>query len=220
MNQAAYLRSGRVLHQAREAYARSLNVMDESDVCIALCAAAFEGFLNEVAFLLRNRLMFPHHTGSAQEVALHEVLVEAEEARMQPVAKYRMGMFALTGKFALKGDIVIKRLATVFRLRNSLLHVKPDVIFEVDRKAGEFKRPKWPPEVDLLVAERVLVAPRDYSETWRTLVSTPPVAAWAYKHVVVAIHSLIAAAPVGSVLRKRLDMGWRSLPNEVTGDAT
>ena len=109
-----YFRSPQVLALARSAYERAAANPAEAEVCIALCAATLEGFLNELAYAIRD------WTGPPVAVALAGLLAEAEEARASPIAKLRFAAYALSGVFPSKGDLEIQRVSALFRLRNSL----------------------------------------------------------------------------------------------------
>jgi len=192
MEHGVYLRSGSTLFQARAAYSRSLESSPESEVCIALCVAAFEGFLNEIPLVVRPF----DFSNDEKAVALSEALLEAEEARLSPVSKYRFAKFVLTDRFPRKGDQDVQRLTAIFKLRNSMLHLKPDPIFNLDPAIQESQSEnKPPPEVALLIAEKVIERPIKFSGSWRTLVSTATVAGWTYENIVATMKSFTAVAP-------------------------
>ena len=181
--------SGHVLLLAKAAYERSAKLSSESEVCIALSAAAFEGFLNELAHMFRN------HEEPESAVALAEVLAEAEDARVSPITKFRLAAFALSGRFPRRDDLTIQRLSALMRLRNSLMHLRPDPVFTLDETyEHQVKNLKPPTEVALLVSEGVVSLPKKYSGSWRQLMSTQEVARWGYNSSVSAMLWLTDAA--------------------------
>ena len=186
--------SGHVLVLARQAYERASAQDTESEVSIALSAAAFEGFLNEIAHSFRDATL------DERAVALAEVLAECEEARLQPVFKFRLAIYALSQKFPSRGDTIVQRLAALMKLRSSLMHLRPEPVFTLDEAQLGYQGEQKPPsEVALLLAERVIVIPEKYSGTWRRLVSTPAVAKWGYNVCVACMRAVAAAAPDGAV---------------------
>ncbi len=195
MPHGAYLRSGSTLGLARAAYQRSLDDAREAEVAITLSAAAFEGFLNDLAFALRT------WTQPDYVVAAADVLAEAEEARLQPVIKYRLAMYALSGRFPRKGDLEVQRLASLVKLRNNLLHIKPEPIFTLDDENPRFDGTDRPPsEVQFLISQGVVVLPPKYGGSWRALITSSAVADWSYRTSVAAMKH-IAATPQDATVK-------------------
>jgi hypothetical protein len=176
---ASKFRSARVLSLAKTAYQRAGTSPDESEVCIALCAATLEGFMNELAFAVRT------WTAPPDAVALAGLLDEAEEARASPVAKLRFAAYALSGDFPLKGEQQIQRVSALFRLRNSLMHLRPEPMFTtIDEHPYIEKNLKHSSEIALLISEGLVSLPTNYTGTWRDLVVQQQVARWAYNTTV------------------------------------
>jgi hypothetical protein len=208
----ASFRSLEVLSLARSAHDRSQAVPAESEVCIALCAAALEGFFNELAFAFRT------WTGSSTAVALAGLLHEAEETHASPVAKLRFAAYALSGTFPSRGDFEIQRVAVLFQLRNSLMHLKPEPIFTLlDGHPYLDKNPKPSSEIKHLMDQGLIRLPSDYTGTWRALVVQQPVARWAYNTAVgtmLWVRQQAKDPPVRSVLNT-ITLGLK----EIDGDA-
>ena len=208
MPHGAYLRSGSTLGLARAAYRRSLEDSREAEVAITLSAAAFEGFLNDLAFALRTWKQ-PDYV-----VAAAEVLAEAEEARLQPVIKYRLAMYALTRRFPQKGEIEVQQLAALMKLRNSLLHIKPEPIFTLDDENPRFDGTDKPPsEVQFLISQGIIVLPPKYGGSWRALVTSAAVAEWSYRTSVSAMKR-IAATPQDATVKGFFTFFTNGVPDD------
>lgn len=198
--------SGHVLHLARAAHQRSLTSRSEAEVCITLCAAAFEGFLNETAHT------FAKFESPESAVALAEILAEAESSRLSAIAKFRMAAFALSGRFPRQGDRVVQRLSALVKLRNAQMHLKPEPVFTLDESHAFYSGPVKPPaEIALLVAEGVIAIPEGFTGTWRQLLSSPAVAQWAYEVTVGAMQWLTSLA-VDQPVRQRLSLQTDGIP--------
>lgn len=178
----ASFRSSQVLFLARSAHDRARTTPGEVEVCIALCAATLEGFLNELAYTFRT------WTGPPSAVALSGLLDEAEEAHASPVAKLRFAAYALGGSFPSKGGYEIQRVTALFRLRNSLMHLRPEPVFTMlDEHPYLEQNLKPPAEIAFLMNEGLIILPPAYTGTWRDLITKQPVARWAYNTVVQTI---------------------------------
>lgn len=198
--------SGHVLLLAKAAHDRSAVSKYEAEVCISLCASALEGFLNETAH------SFSLAESSESAVALAEVLTEAENSHLSPVIKFRLAAFIVSGRFPRRGDMVIQRLTVLIKLRNSLMHLKPEPMFTLDEAHPLHDNPQKPPsEVALLISEGVIKVPKNYSGSWRQLVATPDVARWAYMATVDAMQWLTSVA-VDTLVRERLEFQTQGLP--------
>ena len=177
------LHSRQVLELAAAAYQRSLSWEPEAEVCVTLAAAAFEGFLNELA----ETFAYEGATGSG--ALMSELLAEAEAARSQAIFKFRLAAFALTGKLPSKGDQRIQDLTCLVRLRNSMLHLRPEPMFDLDAEP-HIERPL---QISHLIDRKVIQEPHGYVGSWRQLVSDSRVAKWAFETATEAL-SWIAGA--------------------------
>lgn len=185
------LHTRQVLELAASAYQRSLSWEPEAEVCITLAAAAFEGFLNELAEA------FAYEGATGAGALMSELLTEAEAARTPSIFKFRLAAFALTGTLPCKNDKRVQDLVCLVRLRNSMLHLKPEPMFDLDVESNV----KRPHDVSHLIARGVIEEPSGYFGSWRQLVSDSRVAKWAFETSSEAIQWIANAANEENVVR-------------------
>ena len=205
MIQGTMNHSGHVLVLAKRALERSRTSASEAEVAITLSVVAFEGFLNEAAHTARG------FAGTAPQVdALFDVLEEADAARVQLLAKYRFAMYALTGRFPSKGGSISRELEAAIRIRNGLMHLRPEAVFLLDHEESSDQLLAPPKEVRYLISAGVIDGPLCSGQPWRHVVATPAVAEWAIGVTTRAILSVVESIPDG-YLKQVLAMTTRGL---------
>ena len=130
---AASLNAGSVFLIARDAYARIDDTLPETKggqndaiVAIVFSAAALEAFLSQLAYTAgeTNSILFP---GCHRIELLAVVLREMEEAHASADKEYSVAKMILTGEQFDKSHALFRDLRALFRLRNAIVHMKPDV---------------------------------------------------------------------------------------------
>lgn len=196
-----------LLRIARKGVNRSKREHDQAVVAILFSAAAVEGFLNDV-------MEFSGFIEDDDRLkALHDLLVEAEDQKAQVAFKFQLTNLVLKGTRLNRGDRVSQELELLFKLRNSLIHMRPDrgeaTLFTQKRKRH--------PAADQLVSRGVITAMQaEHARSWVELVSCHAVAKWAYDaatHIAVTIFDLIESDRLKDILVR----AWTDHPNKSIG---
>jgi hypothetical protein len=117
--------------------------------------------------------------------------------------------FGLTETLPRKGDRRIQDLDCLFRLRNLMLHLKPEPMYNLDSESAP--NVKWPPAIAHLIAREVIQEPPGYFGSWRQLVSDSRVARWAFETATDALRWIASAANEENV-RHVLEFGTSGFP--------
>lgn len=172
--------TGHLLVLARRCYERIGAQTSESQIPIILAAVALEGFINDLE----------HHARTASELgspsppiasALARALATAEAERASVLLKIGIAHVVMSGSFPDRGSQPYQDIELLFRLRNLLVHSKPEMV-----EFGEpGKTPDCPKIVRSLASRGVIKTPAaGASVGWQQYVVVPAVAAWAYNTAV------------------------------------
>src|SRR3984957_13601214 len=105
----------------------------EALVSVVFAAASVEAFLNESAFLAKNKARISEEPPIVSAFA--QVMDEAEESRIQIQSKFQLGNLVLTGKTYDKGTAPYQDFSDLIAVRNLLMHGKGNERFlSVDDK--------------------------------------------------------------------------------------
>lgn len=179
--------SGHILDLALQAFDRSKTSPAEAEVALILAAVALEGFLNELGPL---GARFGGHLATR----LRHLLESAEAERVQPVFKYALAYFALTGDALDRGSLVAQDIEALFGLRNLIVHLRPTSIDVLHTSPPTYVPPKWSKSLRHLMNRKVVTIRHEW-ETWLNLVANPEVAKWACNTVIRAMKSLVGNIP-------------------------
>lgn len=124
---------------ARHAYERSDPAADFDNPIIAILfsAAATEAYLSEIVYCAS--------LGSASFPALAQFvdfMEEAEESHVQVRAKYLLAKALVSDKPFDKGSAPFQDFDLLIRLRNDLVHMKPDIVRDEPVKIASIMRAK------------------------------------------------------------------------------
>ena len=186
---------GHLLLQAKKAHQRSLEDDSEALVSIALSAMALECYVND----LTQQTEHPYHSEGNEAVSLLGFsLRKLEQSKASLLTKLECIHFLSLGHELDRGGTLHQDLTMLIRLRNELVHKKPEstgnwglagdeefephkfVKFFADRGVIDRPHPKQPP-------------------TWSQYLSDSAVAAWAHNLVVSVIRQLAEELPQGSL---------------------
>jgi len=189
MKGTAVLNSGALFAIAKRASERAkeedggiFGPVESALVALLFSAATLEGYISEVAFL----------SGAVDTLAAHQSLTslsslvdEIEDSRGSVRLKYLMARAALHGRPFDKGAKPYQDFDLLFRLRDAIVHLKPDTLTGSPQKLLEQLRSRG--LVDL---------PQDGAAVWMLTIATPEVARWACETVGNTIRALFDGVDV------------------------
>lgn len=164
---------------------------------IVFAALAIEALVNEIAEIVM--LYAPHPKWSA----LAELLENAEHERASIELKWYLAVHGLSGQTPDKGAQPFQDLKLLFRLRNQIVHPRPETAFLLDDKADQ---PRVPSLVSAFVARGIIPPPEnEFGQLagHTGYVRTPEVAQWAIK-TAESCRDHLFSSPTDPALRKRL----------------
>ena len=142
------------------------------------------------------------HTDMKRIVAFRELMLEAEAARLQPVAKLRLALFTLTGAAPDRGSLPIQEFEALVALRNLFIHVKPVAVLNLPGESAGTKCERPPAPVRHLANRKVIIIPKKNPYSWPLLAATPAVASWAHDTAVDTRRLLVQSISRRSQFRK------------------
>jgi hypothetical protein len=183
MSGSFFLNAGVLFKTAVTAYERTKTApsdtaggQNDALVAILFSAATLEALIMEVALLAEISTGPP---ASDRIIALAGILDEAEKSRGSPKLKYLIAKAILSGKPYNKGEAPYQDFSTLFSLRDSIIHLKPEGIAK-------------PPAVLEQLRSSGVCAPQKPNETesWLDQISTRAAARWACNVVASMVASL------------------------------
>jgi hypothetical protein len=173
--------SGHIFVLARRCYDRIGAQRTESQIVVILAVVALEGFINELEV---HAHLASQGGSSVVAHTLSRALRVAEEERASTLLKINVAHLAMTGEFPDKGAQPYQDIELLFRLRNLLVHARPESV-EFGEPGKEAEHPKI---VRSFVSRGVIPAPNAGAViAWQEYVIVPGVAAWAYNTAVRAV---------------------------------
>ena len=182
---------GHILKLANNAYERSLSDEAESFVSITLSAMALECYVNDFTHQSSNEML----SIDIKEINdLNYVLRSLENARASLIEKISVIHFLLTNESIDKGSEKYQDLIMLVRLRNELVHRKPEATGEWGIEENQtFKPHKF---VKYFSDRKIVKLPSsDSAPVWSQYVNKPEVAKWAYNIVVTTIKDIVTILP-------------------------
>ena len=186
---------------AKKAYERSLTDDTESFVSITLSAMALECYINDFAHQSSSEML---RIGVKPLQDVNYVLGVLENSKSSLITKIETIHYLLTENELDRGDSRHQELSMLVRLRNELVHRKPESTGEwgVDENQT-FEPHKF---VKFFSDRGVIEKPSSESPpTWSQYLNKPEVAKWAYNTVVSIIHEIVSILP-GSHFAQIQDM--------------
>ncbi|MHB0979372.1 MAG: hypothetical protein ACYC5Q_04715 [Thermoleophilia bacterium] len=172
-----------VAYEARDrvatAVANNPNVWPgEATVAVVMAAVSTEAFINELAALLKMHRDSSHPGMAVPLQACADALEEIENSRGSLSLKYLMAYTTLAGAPVDKGANPYQDFATLLRLRNDLVHLKPrDTL---DTQPGGGHRVRWPRYIEELEKRGLARRRQDgVSTSWFSALQTEEMARWA-----------------------------------------
>jgi len=182
---------GIILNRAKKTYERSLKDDDESFVSIMLSAMALECYINDFTHSASQEL-FQINIKPLRDLSY--VLNVLESSRSTLISKIESIHFLLTGSEIDKGSMHIQDLVMLIRLRNELVHRKPESHGDWGVKdKSEFE----PHKFVKYFSDRGIIdrPPSNAPPVWSQFINQPIVAKWAYNTVVHNIKDIIRILP-------------------------
>ncbi len=182
---------GHILGLAKKAYERSLSDEYESFVSITLSAMSLECYVNDFTHQSSSELL---RIGIKPLQDLNYVLKILENSKASLIAKIETIHFLLTGEELEKGASKHQELSMLVRLRNELVHRKPESTGEWGLEENQtFEPHKF---VKYFSDRGVINKPSEASPpTWSQYINKPEVAKWAYNVVVTTLQDIVSILP-------------------------
>lgn len=179
------LQHGVLLRLARAHHKRA-ETEGDCLVVVVLAALALEAFVND----LEN--CAPELGSTPFGATLGTALARADEAGASATLKIDIAHLVMTGTMANRGHRPYQDIELLMKLRNSLVHARPEAVSYGDVPDGlEI------PKIVRTFASRALIPlpPAGARVGWREYVLVPPVAGWAIETVEATIRWLAAVCP-------------------------
>lgn len=166
----------------------------DSLVAVVFSVLSLEAFLNECVEAIHSDEFSTPEPGPT----FAEILNEVDELRSSFTLRCQLARILLAGHPYDKGKAPYQDLALLVRLRNALVHFKPDN-FRFDPNVGDFTQSR-PKVLKELASRGIVEAPRegDWS-SWIVFIK-PPVSSWAIETAQAMMKSLTQMLP-DSLLR-------------------
>ena len=179
---------------AKKAYQRSLKDPGEAWVTIILSASCIESFLNDAMELLDFLSTMEVEVAVPERTKAFASMLKSLESQNAPTQfKVEIAYFILTGEQVDKGAQPFQDFSLLFRLRNELIHKKPEYYSRDNRSLH--------PLVAQLVSRKVIPRPKvSELKHWPYFLDDPEVARWAYNVAVRVVLWIKNAAPEEAVL--------------------
>lgn len=160
-------------------------------VSIVFSVIAIEAFFNEIADYATR--MGQGMTQAAPELLFSDVMSDAEEAHASLESKLTLAKWILSGKRVNRGDKVFQDFKLLVRLRNDLVHTKPNKPFVHGVTTNEEAHD------DLIkkFGHKHVLANDMPSGSWTHLVQTKAVAEWCCRTAAAVISDFCSSVPDG-----------------------
>jgi hypothetical protein len=201
---------GHLFGLAREARDRTVKAVNESPqvlvwpgdaiVTIIMAAATTEAFINELTEMVAlhrdaaHRRSFPI---SPQLCAFANALEEIEKDHGSLQLKYIVASQMLSGRSFDKGQKLYQDFACLVRLRNDIMHLKPQDNFDHEEGGKTTIRP--PKHIQALQQRKLALKPPEgiAGMSWFNTLMTPAMADWACSTALNIILEVLAMIPDG-----------------------
>lgn len=191
-----------LLKVAKKAANRAKTERDQTLVAILFSAATVEGFVNDIMELTQ----FMRSDNDEKVRTLGELLSEAEEQKAQTALKLQLISAVFRGTPLERGEKLYQDFNLLFKLRNSLVHLRPE--YADSSLFGPRTRRKHKP-TDELVARRIISAKSvNPTQNWIEQISVPEVAIWAYTTAGDIAKAIFEMIPPGSFFRQMVLHAW------------
>lgn len=187
---------GHILFLAKKAYERSVDDHSESFVSIALSAMALECYVNDFTHQSSSSI-FSQNEKSISDLTY--ILSALENAKSSLIAKIEAIIFLLTGAEMDKGGAIHQELAMLMKLRNELVHRKPESLgsWNFDNVEKEYEPHRY---VKFFYDRGIIEKPLGGNPpTWSQYLNNSDVARWAYNLVVRTIEHIVFILPSGNL---------------------
>ena len=169
----------------------------DATVAVLMAAVSTEAFINELAALLKMHRDSAHAGLTAPLRACADALEEIETSRGSLSLKYLMAYTTLASAPVDKGANPYQDFATLMKLRNDLVHLKPHDTF--DAQPGGDHRVRWPKYIEEL-EKRGFARRRQegVATSWLSALQTEKMARWACVTALNVILGVLDLIPDGS----------------------
>jgi hypothetical protein len=125
----------------------------------------------------------------------HSLMTEAEDAHMQLESKYVLANWLLTGTAVDRGSQPFQDLTVLIKVRNQLVHFKPNEVFTKPEVTPEILRHSRNPAIKHLQSKHVLADNVVGMAGWPEWISTKAMARWSCDVASRVILDFISKAP-------------------------
>ncbi len=191
--------AGQLFFIAKQAYERTKDEKSDREpgkseaiVSIIFAASCLEAFINELADMATEMPDLMNHPESVQSFA--EIMKEIEESKGSIRLKYLLTTLVFTGKTYKKNKQPYQDFSLLFRIRDSLMHLKPQDEFKMSH--GHIVRVMTPKILEALQSKNILaIFDEKVVANWKSMISTQAVARWACNTAVEIVHSILRILP-------------------------
>ena len=188
---------GHILSLAKKAHERSLDDSNESFVSIMLSTNALECFVNDFAHAASTELL---SMGIESIRSMSFVLQQLESSRATLISKIECIHYFLSGEKPDRGSLKFQDLAYLVRLRNELIHRKPESTGDWGIDFEETHEPHS--LVQYLANRKIIAMPGPKSPpVWGQFLNVPEVARWAFNFVTNLIKDIVGMLPESHLKR-------------------
>jgi hypothetical protein len=184
---------------ACKAYRQSKADPSQAIVALVFAAITIEAFLNDMVEVASSPLWEEQRPKEVEAFA--SVLSDLEQQRAQIGLKIQMAHYIFEGRQIDKGGLPYQSFDLLVKLRNALIHYKPEKLDEPSSEDGRFEAHRF---VKRLAERGAIRWPKPGATPhWPAIISDPGVARWACNVAVQMIEYLVDLVP-SSDLKKVL----------------
>ncbi len=167
-------------------------------VSIVFSVVALEGFINEATELAQESSRFPPDLEPRAIVVFAECMADAEGSKASLESKFILAKWILSGEQFDRGAQPYQDFFLLMRLRNELVHFKPNGAFEQDATAEEIHQDLF----NKFRGKKILAEnTKSSGGSWTFLIETKAVAEWACNTAARMVLDFCSKIPPKSTLK-------------------
>jgi hypothetical protein len=170
-------------------------------ISIVFSVVALESFLNEITAQAQQMAVHQPSVAGSEAVLFAQIMGDAEESHARLESKLTLAKWILSGQSLNRGGQPYQDLVLLMRLRNDLVHTKPNKLFEWGKTTNEEAH-------GTLIAkfkDKHVLADGMPTGSWTSLVQTKAVAEWSCRTAANVVGDLCSGVGAQSDFHKLLD---------------
>jgi hypothetical protein len=160
-------------------------------VSVVFSVVALEAFLNEITEHAQEMCAYQPTVEGNEAVLFSQVMGDAEESHVRLESKLTLAKWILSGKTMDRGAQPYQDLALLIRLRNDLIHLKPNKLFVHGVTTNEEAHKDL---MKRFKGKQILANDRQ-TGSWTSLVQTKAVAEWSCRTAAHVVTDLCSGVP-------------------------